>query len=73
MAVTLTPLDGGKSLTREQIDREWQAAWALIAEACEAALTELHPLHPRRADLLRATRAARRAAALPAEPRLVVA
>lgn len=65
----LQALEGGR-LTDEQIDREWQTAWAVVAEACERALTELHPLHPRRDDLLRAAHHARRAAALPSQPHL---
>lgn len=60
----------GGGMSAEQIDREWRGAWEEIAAACESALTGLHPLHPRREDLLRTTRHARRAAALPAQPRL---
>lgn len=67
-------LEGG-SLSDEEMDRQWQAAWALIAEACEQGLTGLHPLHPRRDDLLSLTRVAHRAAGLPAvslQPRRTV-
>lgn len=41
-------LDGGLSLARADADLQWEAAWTLIAEACERGLTGLHPLHPRR-------------------------
>lgn len=65
----LKALDGG-CLDPEQIEREWCEAWATIATACECALTGLHPLHPRRDDLLALTRDAHLAARLPAEPGL---
>lgn len=68
--VALVVHGGGRSLPVEQVDEEWRGAWERIAEACEAGLTDLHPLHPRRDALLRATRHARRAARLPSEPRL---
>lgn len=60
----LQVLDGGQ-LPDEQVNREWKAAWSIVAEACERALAELHPLHPRRDTLLRSAHHARRAAALP--------
>jgi hypothetical protein len=66
----LTGHDGGRSLSDEQVEREWREAWALIAEACEQGLTGLHPLHPRREDLLRLTRTARRTAGVPDRPGL---
>ncbi len=62
--------DGGRLLGDDQADREWRLAWSKIAEACESGLMDLHPLHPRRDDLLSLTRDARSAAQLPAEPRL---
>lgn len=68
--VTLKALDGGRGLDPREVDAQWQAAWAQIAQACEHGLTGLHPLHPRRDDLLRLTRNAHLAAALPAQPRL---
>lgn len=45
----------------EQADREWFDAWALIAAACDAGLTVLHPLHPRRDEFRDLTRLAHRA------------
>ena len=67
---TLTVVAGGASLTDEQIERQWLAAWALIAEATERGLIGLHPLHPRRDEMLSLVRDARSAADLPAGPRL---
>ena len=61
---------GGAFLSADRIDREWQAAWAEIANGCESGLGGLHPLHPRRDELLTLTRDARAAAALPAAPPL---
>lgn len=61
---TLTPLEGGKSVTPQQADREWKAAWADIAAACEHGLAAMHLMHPRRGDLLELTTNARQAAGL---------
>lgn len=67
----LSALDGGRSRSPEQNDAEWLAAMARIAEACEQGLIQdLHPLHPRRAELQVVTRDARQAARLPAASRL---
>ncbi len=66
----LTAVDGGAALSAEQTDRDWRAAWELIADACEQALTGLHPFHPRRDELLTATGYARQAAGRPTAPRL---
>lgn len=63
----LTPLDGGAALSESDAERQWSAAWGLIARACEEGLTDLHPLHPRRTELLALTKDARRCARLPAE------
>lgn len=65
-----TVLDGGASLSAEQADHEWKAAWATIADACEQALSDLHPTHPRRTVLLEATRNAHLAAGRPSMPSL---
>jgi hypothetical protein len=66
----LTVHSGGRDLSQEQADRQWADAWKRIADACETALTTLHPMHPRREELLTATCHARAAAGLPAELRL---
>jgi hypothetical protein len=66
----LTGHAGGQCLSASQIEREWRDAWAQIADACEAALSQLHPMHPRRQDLLVLMRDARRAAQLPDAPHL---
>jgi hypothetical protein len=66
----LTSHDGGRTLSNVEAEREWRAAWERIAAACERGLTDLHPLHPRRQDLLSLMRDARAAAGLPREPRL---
>ena len=66
----LKALDGGRGLSADQADREWRAAWEEIATACDRGLMTLHPMHPRRPDLLSLARDARCAARLPAEPRL---
>lgn len=66
----MAALDGGAVVNEEQHDAEWLAAWGSIATACEAALSGLHPLHPRRHLLLEATRQARWAAHLPRSPAL---
>lgn len=61
--------NGGKVHPADE-EREWIDGWQLIAEACEKALTGLHPQHPRRPDLLALTQDARLAAGLPGELRL---
>lgn len=60
----MTGIDGGGSLTAGQADAEWQQAWQVIAAACEDGLRHLHPMHPRRDDLLALTRDARACAQL---------
>lgn len=55
-------LEGGAAMNA---NAEWLLAWGHIARACDEALAELHPLHPRRPDLLAMTRDAREAAGLP--------
>ena len=55
-------LQGGETVND---DVEWIAAWRHIADGCEAAVSELHPLHPRRAELLALMADARRCAQLP--------
>lgn len=65
---TLTVLDGG--ISAEEAARQWHAVWAGIAGACEAGLKDLHPLHPRRPELLALTLDARAAAQLRGAPRL---
>jgi len=61
----LTGLDGGKSLSDEQANREWIAAWSAIAEACDRGLAGLHPLHPRRHEMAKLVADARQAAREP--------
>ncbi len=68
--ILLVAHEGGRSLTPEQAEDEWTRAMRGIAEACAVGLTGLHPMHPRRHDLLVLTRDAREAARLPAQSRL---
>lgn len=64
--VVMTALDGGQSLSDEQANREWIAAWSAIAEACDRGLAGMHPLHPRRGEMVKLVATARQAAREPA-------
>lgn len=66
----LTGHDGGRTLTEVDAGTQWESAWREIASACERSLKSLHPLHPRRGELLALSRDARLAAGLPGEPQL---
>lgn len=56
--------------TRTDEDEQERAAWAVIAGACESALTELHPHHPERQAFLEMWAECRSAAGLPCVPGL---
>lgn len=56
---------GGHSVNFDVQERE---AWALIAAACELALTSLDPHHPERGAFVEMWAECRRAAGLPLQP-----
>lgn len=66
----MVALDGGRSLSAEQVDAEVISGWRLMASACEQAVTEMHPLHPERQEWLEMLAEFRAAARLPVAPAL---
>lgn len=46
----LAAVDGGRSLSADQADREEVAFWAELARACENALSQMHAQHPQRGE-----------------------
>lgn len=63
-------LDGGNAIPQDRQDSEIAAAWTVLAGATEVALSELHPQHPQRHEILAMRSAFREAARLPAQPSL---
>jgi len=67
---TLTVMDGGRSLSDEEIERQDVGFWEGMAGACERELTCLHPQHPQRGEYARLASAYWRAAGQPDRLRL---
>lgn len=63
-------LEGARGVDFDAQERE---AWAVLAHACEEALTRLHRLHPERGEMAAMRADFQRAAGLPVAPELVLA